>query len=180
MKRKLFWIISALAPALIALPVYAGGWSVLTMDSLPGEIRAGEEVTMGFMIRAHGRTPVDGLTPMLKAFNPETGERLQVQAEPGDGIGHYTVSVTFPSEGQWQWEIGSLAYPQVAQMAPLTVLPAAPVAESAAAPTATTAAATIPQLLRAVALLLLAAAVGLFVLDRRQSASTPAVSPTGD
>ncbi len=178
MKRKLFWIISLLTLALITLPAYAGGWAVITMDALPGDIHAGQEVTMGFTVRGHGQTPVDGLMPRLKAFNPETGERLEAQAQPGAGEGHYTVSVTFPSEGQWQWEISPLPYPQVAQMAPLTVLPpAAPIAETASVPAAV---ATIPQLLRTAALLLFVAAIALFLLDRRHNASVPAISHSGD
>jgi hypothetical protein len=60
-------------------------------------------------------------------------------------------------------------------MAPLTVLPAAaPAADSA------TIAVVLPQILRTVALLLFVAAVALFLLDRRQSASAPAISHSGD
>ncbi|HEX2443653.1 MAG TPA: hypothetical protein VHJ77_06875 [Vicinamibacterales bacterium] len=44
---------SLVAAALLVTtpPIFAGGWAVITMDSLPERIRAGEPFTLGYAVR---------------------------------------------------------------------------------------------------------------------------------
>ncbi len=110
---------------LVALPAAAGGWVVITLETLPGSIRAGEPVAMAFIIRAHGQTPVDGLSPRISAVNQATGERLSVEAKEAGATGRYQAVVTFPAAGGWNWQIEAAPYNQTVPYEPLTVLPAA-------------------------------------------------------
>jgi hypothetical protein len=118
-------LLLALVPA-----VLAGGWAVITLDEMPGEVRAGEPWTVGFTVLQHGQTPVhilDDGTPIearLIATNPATGERVNVIAEPTGESGHFTVEITFPSEGEWTWTISPAPLVGETQFEPLTVLPA--------------------------------------------------------
>ena len=130
MRKVGMLLIIALLLALVPTAL-AGGWALITLDDMPGEIRAGEPWTAGFTVLQHGQTPVhkldDGyggvmIEPMLIATNPATGERVQATATPTKEIGHFTLEVTFPSEGAWEWTI------EPAPLEPLTVLPGAIVA----------------------------------------------------
>jgi hypothetical protein len=112
MVRRSFWRLCAALIALLALvtPALAGGWAVVTLDALPAEIQAGQAISLGFMVRQHGVTPVDtgewgdGL-PNLFARNSATGATLQVEARKDGPVGHYVVDVTFPAAGSWDIEI---------------------------------------------------------------------------
>ena len=84
--------------------VFAGGWAVITLDELPMDVVAGEPLTIGFTVRQHGITLMDGLYPTVTAM-PAKGDSLMVNAEPNDKPGHYTATLTFPQEGRWEWSI---------------------------------------------------------------------------
>lgn len=112
MVRRSFWRLCAALIALLALvtPALAGGWAVVTLDALPPEMRAGQAINLGFMVRQHGVTPVDTSTwgeglPNLFARNSATGATLQVAARKDGPVGHYVVNVTFPAAGSWDIEI---------------------------------------------------------------------------
>jgi mono/diheme cytochrome c family protein len=117
----------------------AGGWAMVALDSWPSEVRAGEPLRLGFMVRQHGITPVnmaweEPLKPVLVADNPASGESIRVEARQQGPVGHFVVEAIFPSGGTWNWSIrldpfGTL--PE--QFEPLTVLPARPVPEPQAA-----------------------------------------------
>lgn len=171
MRRKLGILGILIGLLLLATPVLAGGWAVITLDSLPGEVRAGETTSIGFMVRQHGQTPTNGVSPTLRAHNPQTGQRLTVAARQSGKTGHFVVDVVFPSEGQWEWSIAGFNPPF--QYAPLTVLPAtAPVAD------ATPATNTFPvrETLRwtALALMLTAGVMAAAAMRQRDAVSAPA------
>ena len=153
----------------VAVPALAGGWVVITLDSLPGEIRAGETLSVGFMVRQHGQTPTNEVSPHLTATNSATGETVEAGATQSGETGHFTVEVVFPSEGQWEWSIAAAPFAHEGKLAPLTVLPAvAANAEAASSP----AALPVREMMRWSALVLLAAAAATAVvgLKRRQVA----------
>lgn len=113
MVRRSFWRFCAALISLLALatPALAGGWAVVTLDALPSEITSGQALSLGFMVRQHGVTPVDttawgGETlPILMAKHAVTGETLQRNARKDGPVGHYVVDVTFPAAGSWDIEI---------------------------------------------------------------------------
>jgi hypothetical protein len=181
-------LLLALVPA-----VLAGGWAVITLDDMPGEIRAGEPWTLGFTVLQHGQTPVhdlgDGspIEPLLVAENPADGRRIEIMATPSKEVGHFTVEVTFPTEGAWEWTLFPNPLAGETLFEPLTVLPAisvAPVAQPAvvesevaipaAQPSASPAAAgglSLNSGLRWAALAALVVAVALFVIQSRRRAA---------
>jgi cytochrome c2 len=128
MKRTIFAIGLALALALFAVPVFAGGWAVITLDGLPGPATAGEPLEIGFMVRQHGQTPLDGLTPIITARLDGKGKPVTFVAEEDGEVGHYAATLILPTEGQWQWEIEAFGMPQ--SMPALTVTAAAVASQS--------------------------------------------------
>ena len=162
MKRKLliaFMVLIALLA--LAAPAFAGGWVVVTLDALPGDVRLGETVPLSFVARQHGQTPADFLEPTLVARNLDTGETLRATAEKAEGAGRYAASLTFPSEGQWTVTITAAPFDQETQV-DLAVLPAE------AGATATSPAATLLPVIRGMGLALLALAGLLLWSEQRQ------------
>jgi hypothetical protein len=163
MVRRTIMLMIGMALALVAGAASAGGWAVVTLDTLPGEVRAGETLELGFMVRQHGQTPVDvhiweGRMPSLTATHAESGETITAVARKEGVEGHYAVSVTFPREGVWNWQIAPEPFAPT-RFEPLTVL-------AAGTPQGTNALGALsfgrPVLLAAgVALLVVAAALGL-------------------
>jgi len=121
----------------LAAPVLAGGWAVITLDSLPREVRAAQPIQLGFVVRQHGRTPTNidlngkPLKPVLTARKqvatttsngtlvmvaaPAAGEvkgeeTIRVEARQEGATGHYVVDITFPSDGVWAWSISAPTY----------------------------------------------------------------------
>lgn len=107
----------------------AGGWATISLDDAPGEIHAGEPWTVGFTVLQHGVTPVHDLgkdlpiVPKLAATNAATGERLEAIARRTKEPGHFTVEITFPGEGEWEWTIEPRPLAGDTRFEPLAVLP---------------------------------------------------------
>jgi hypothetical protein len=103
--------LALLLALILTIPVFAGGWAVITLDELPADVLAGEALTIGFTVRQHGIRPMDGLDPSVTARLP-TGEEFVVAAEADDKPGHYTARLTFPQEGKWEWSIQAFTMDQ--------------------------------------------------------------------
>jgi cytochrome c1 len=88
---------------LIAVPALAGGWAVITLDELPGEVIAGQPLEIGFTVRQHGVTPMEGLTPSVHAR--QSNIEVNEQAKPQGETGHYVATMTFPQAGDWDWSV---------------------------------------------------------------------------
>lgn len=128
-RRSITLVVAALAALAAASQALAGGWAVVTLDEVPQAPRAGETIELGFMVRQHGRTPVDvhtfeGELPTLWARHGTSGETVTATARKQGAVGHYVVSVTFPRDGTWAWEIIPAPFAGT-RFEPLTVLPAA-------------------------------------------------------
>jgi hypothetical protein len=121
--------ISLILALIISIPVFAGGWAVITLDSLPSGVVAGEPFTVGFTVLQHGRTPMADLEPAIVAKSAGNNQYI-VLAEPEGKPGHYAATLTFPAEGDWEWSIQAFTMEQ--KMPVLSV--AAPLAASADAP----------------------------------------------
>jgi len=95
----------------IALPVYAGGWAVITLDELPVNVVAGAPVEIGFKVLQHGRTPLNDLHPKITATLFKESQFI-VNAEPDGKPGHYIAILNFPKEGDWYWSIQAFTMDQ--------------------------------------------------------------------
>ncbi len=162
----------------LATPALAGGWAVVTLDTVPTAIRAEQSLSLGFMVRQHGVTPVDvhtwdGSMPVFTATNMSTGETLRVHARKEGAEGHYVVDVTFPSAGAWDVEIKPGWFAGT-ELGTFTVQPAA----TATATPPANAWAVAQATLRWVGGGLVLAALGLVLMHRRGKHlfQTPVVS----
>lgn len=134
MIRWIFLIAVSLTLVVLAsvVPASAGGWAVITLDTLPGQMISGQAYTLGFMVRQHGITPMANLTPTIHATNPATGDILTVSAGPAGEVGHYQATLSFPTEGSWRWSIDAFTMQQ--PMPDLNVLAPSQVQDSSALP----------------------------------------------
>jgi hypothetical protein len=126
MFRRSIFALAVVVVAMLALaaPAFGGGWAVVTLDELPTEVRAGEQLHLGFMVRQHGQTPTNDVTPYLSATKEGATGDVRVTAKQEGVTGHFVVDVTFPSDGVWRWQIVPAPF-EGTKFAPLTVLPAA-------------------------------------------------------
>lgn len=104
-------ILAVLLMILGVVPALAGGWAVVTLDNVPQAVQAGQPLSLGFIVRQHGVTPIDTvfggplLTPILTARNAATGETLRAEAQKEGPLGHFVVDFTAPAAGDWTWQI---------------------------------------------------------------------------
>lgn len=100
-------VITALATAaLLAIgsPALAGGWAVTSFENLPNEFETGATYTLDYVILQHGQTPADSGASFVTFRNGKESLRFDA-VNHGDGT--YTVEVTIPTEGSWEWEVVS-------------------------------------------------------------------------
>lgn len=128
-RTRLAFGIALLVSLIFAVPAFAGGWAVITLDELPTDVVAGEPFTVGFTVLQHGKTPMNDLEPTITASLYKE-QKFMVNAGPDGEPGHYTATLTFPKEGEWRWSIQAFSMDQL--MPILSV--AAPVAEVANQP----------------------------------------------
>ncbi len=112
----------------LAVPAFAGGWAVITLDELPAGVIAGDPFTVGFTVLQHGKTPLTDLDPVIIARSGK--EKVTVFAKEHGKPGHYEVDITLPSAGEWEWTIQAFTMEQ--KMPMLSV--AAPAVAVASAP----------------------------------------------
>jgi len=148
------------------IPVFAGGWAVITLDEIPTDIVAGEPVTIGFTVMQHGETPMNDLTPTITA-NIHKDQEFTVTAVHDGKPGHYTATLTFSTEGKWDWSVHAFTMeqemPALSVAAPVADVTNHPVAESE--PVAT----SIPMLNIIRLSALGVGLIGLFFVFRRRS-----------
>jgi Cytochrome c len=103
--------LALLLAMMLEIPVLAGGWAVITLDSLPTHAVAGESLLVGFTVRQHGRTPMADLTPVITA-SLSNSDIFVVNAKPEGEVGHYAATLIFPKEGTWSWSIQAFTMEQ--------------------------------------------------------------------
>jgi plastocyanin len=116
-------LIVLLLGALALLPAgstVAGGWASVEIENGPDEIASGEPVTFEVVVKGHGIDPVPADEVTIIATNSETGETIEATATKGDEVGHFSVELTFPSDGDWTMQGIPAPYPAF-DMAPVTV-----------------------------------------------------------
>jgi hypothetical protein len=155
---------------ILAAPVFAGGWAVVSLDALPSDMQAGESVSLGFVVRQHGDKPVDvhtwngGAMPFLIAADQNTGQTARFTARKEGELGHYVVDVTFPHAGTWAVEI----VPEPFAGTEVGTFTVQPVASATSTSTSTVSAWVVqPAILRVIGGALMLAALALFFIHKR-------------
>jgi plastocyanin len=122
MKRSAL-LVTAIA-CLIAvsfIPATAGGWATVRFDTEPGDVVAGETHTFELSVWAHDRAEIDVEQLVLVATHTASGEEITQTAQHTGTMGHYTVDITFTSDGNWKLTALIPPYPEFA-LPSLTVL----------------------------------------------------------
>jgi hypothetical protein len=104
---------------------YAGGWATVELGEAPGGLVAGEPWRVELIVKQHGVTPMEGVTPSVRIDNGE-GVVQTFRARPTSRVGTYVAEVTFPSGGTWRTRIYdgfADAFPH--RLSSLSVAPAA-------------------------------------------------------
>ena len=83
---------------------HAGGWATVELGEAPGAMVAGESWRVELIVKQHGVTPLDDVTPSLRIDNGE-GVVQTFPARPAGRPGTYVAEVTFPSAGTWKTRI---------------------------------------------------------------------------
>jgi mono/diheme cytochrome c family protein len=134
MIRKLLPLTFVLVLA-VTLRLGAGGWAVVTLDTLPESVVASTPVRLSFTVRQHGQTLMDGLQPMVAAVADK--DQVGSAAQPVGQTGRYVATLTFPRPGGWVITVDS----GFGVNSRLTLLPLPVVAKASHPATAPTAAA---------------------------------------
>ena len=103
-RSRIALVLALLLSLILAVPVFAGGWAIISLDELPTNVIAGEPLRVGFTVLQHGQTPMTGLTPTISVSLPNEAEFV-VNAKPDGKPGHYNATLIFPKEGDWNWSI---------------------------------------------------------------------------
>jgi hypothetical protein len=90
-----------LALAATAGTAHAGGWATVELGSPPGKIVAGEPWRVELIVKQHGITPLDGVTPSVRIDDGD-GVVRTFEARPAGRPGTYVAEVTYPSTGTWK------------------------------------------------------------------------------
>ena len=100
MIRKLVLVTAGLV-LFVAAPAAAGGWAVSTLDQPPSSLVAGQDTQVGFMIRQHGKTPVnpDSGTIGIRLIEQGTGRVYEFPATQTGPTGHFVATVRPPTAG---------------------------------------------------------------------------------
>jgi len=95
-----------IAATIVAGFVAMGGWAVVTVKDLPEYFVAGQQYTIEFQVRQHGRTLLSGLRPELVIERAATRD-VVIPAVARSAEGTYAVTFTAPAAGQVQFTIRS-------------------------------------------------------------------------
>ena len=172
--RKIGVLLVIVLLLMLVPAVFAGGWATVTLDEPPGEIHAGETWIVGLSVLQHGMTPVHNLgegvpiEPTFVATNAATGQKVEAVARPEEEIGRFTLEVTLPSEGEWEWTIYPAPLAGDEQRQSLTVLPSASAETSRVLSVSALGGASLPAVIGIIALVV-ALGVAPWLYARRES-----------
>jgi hypothetical protein len=97
MRNRVLQLGALTIAALGATAFSIGGWAVITVDDLPQTLAVGQPIGIGFMVRQHGVTPLDRLTPTIFASDDKhEASEVRVSAIPSGPAGHYVATLVVP------------------------------------------------------------------------------------
>jgi hypothetical protein len=119
-------LLAAVTFAALSGTAHAGGWATVELGEAPGGLVAGEPWRVELIVKQHGITPLDGVTPKVE-ITDEAGAVRTFAARPTGRPGSYVAEVTYPTAGTWKtrfYDGFTDAVPH--RLSPLTVSPGAP------------------------------------------------------
>jgi mono/diheme cytochrome c family protein len=112
-----------LAQVLVVALRAMGGWAVVTVTDLPEYFVAGQQYTIAFQVRQHGRTLLSGLRPEL-VIAPAASREIVIPAVARSTQGTYAVTFTAPAAGDVRLTIRSGFGSNELRLYPQTVIAA--------------------------------------------------------
>ena len=100
MKKLLLVLVAA---AVAAPAASSGGWATVGLSSLPKDTPAGGTWSVSLTVKAHGKTPLRGISPVVRIRNGDAAREFVAVATDQTGV--YRADVVFPSAGTWSYEI---------------------------------------------------------------------------
>jgi hypothetical protein len=100
MNKKLISLFVLVLVVAAAAALYAGGWSIITLNDFPEYALAGKPVTLTFSVRQHGNHLIGGLKPALRA-TVRGGAVVDAAAVPTANEGEYAATLRLSSPGEW-------------------------------------------------------------------------------
>ncbi|HEY3280292.1 MAG TPA: c-type cytochrome [Gemmatimonadales bacterium] len=91
---------------LFSLLAAFGGWASISLDDLPDYAVARQPLTLTFVVRQHGFTPLNGLEPRVEA-EARGQETIAATAARSGDAGRYTATLNLPQAGEWTITIHS-------------------------------------------------------------------------
>jgi hypothetical protein len=105
---RTFALLVAIAAALAIAPAAAGGgFATVGFAPLPDGTDAGSTWSPRIVVKQHGVTPLEGLTPVVSIHRDDTGAMETFTAVDTSEPGVYTADVVFPAEGAWRVTVDS-------------------------------------------------------------------------
>jgi YtkA-like len=94
-------LVVLLAFGVLAGTAQAGGWATVELgEPVPSDLSAGTPWKVELIVKQHGITPLDDVTPSVEITNA-AGATKTFQATHAGKPGTYVTEVTFPSGGEW-------------------------------------------------------------------------------
>jgi hypothetical protein len=104
MKRLL--VLAVLAAGTLAPAAAAGGWATVQLSAVPTDgTKAGTKLPIEVTVLQHGRTPLEGVTPVVRIRNGDRKVVAVYRGEPTGRPGVYHVDVVFPQAGLATYEV---------------------------------------------------------------------------
>ena len=107
--------------AALSLAGMYGGWASVSVDELPGYSVAGQPFNLSFVVRQHGFSPMNNVSPRVEA-RLRGAEDVDVPGIRGDGPGRYAARLILPRAGEWTITIHSGWGTSRLRLLPLTVI----------------------------------------------------------
>ncbi len=103
------WLVAAVLATIAALAVPAvaqgGGWATVGLSSTPVGLEPGQPWDVRLTLLQHGRTPLEGLRPVVIVTSDDGVTRRTFAARPTGEPGIYRARVTFPAAGTWHYAV---------------------------------------------------------------------------
>ena len=104
MRRSLLLFpLAALLALVVAAPALAGGFATVGLSSTPEGVAPGKPWTVDITVLQHGRSPMTGLTPVLRIHSGGTTQEFAAKATGKPGT--YRAVVVFPKAGHWSYDV---------------------------------------------------------------------------
>jgi hypothetical protein len=112
-------LLIGLALAALALPAGApaGGWATVGVTP-PDDMGPGQTWNAELKVLQHGRTPLEGIQPIVMISNGSSDEAFP--AKPTGEPGVYLAKVVFPEAGKWSYRIDD-GFSRTHTFAPVTI-----------------------------------------------------------